>query len=168
MATNDPGPNAPPWARKRPRPQQQQPPQSPSPRPKKPRKDKGCKHQQPESKLQVACVAWADAQDLLVDGSPGGAAFMKGAHKARGCKPGRADLLVLEPGGDGAHGLAVELKIGTKYGLRDSQRQWLEHAQRKGWRTGIAHSLAGFQELVREHVRPRGTSAADPLEVDCD
>jgi hypothetical protein len=42
-----------------------------------------------------------------VDGSPGGAAFMKGAHKARGCRPGRADLLVLEAGADGTHGLAV-------------------------------------------------------------
>jgi hypothetical protein len=33
---------------------------------------------------------------------------MKGAHKARGCRPGRADdLLVLEAGADGTHGLAV-------------------------------------------------------------
>ena len=47
------------------------------------RSDAGARHAQPESKLQVACVAWADTQDLLVDGSPGGEAYRKGAHKFR-------------------------------------------------------------------------------------
>ena len=59
-------------------------PQTPSPRAQ--RSDKGKKHKQPESKLQVACVAWAHAQELLIDGSPGGEAFRKGTHKARGAK----------------------------------------------------------------------------------
>ena len=58
---------------------------------------------------------------------------MKGAHKARGCRPGRADLLVLEAGADGTHGLAVELKVGGN-GLLDSQVAWLARAQLKGWR----------------------------------
>lgn len=126
------------------------------------RKDKGTRHQQPESKLQVACVAWADTQDLLVDGSPGGAAYKKGTHSARGCRPGRADLLVLEPGGDGAHGLAVELKVG-KNDLQKSQRLWLARAERKGWRTGVARSLAEFQRLVRAHIAmPQGEREPPP------
>jgi len=131
--------------------------------PRKRRSDEGGTHEQPESKLQVACVAWAETEDLVVDGSPGGAAFKKGAHKARGCTPGRADLLILEPGGDGSHGLAVELKIGRN-GLQDSQREWLARVERKGWRTGVARSLAEFQALVRAHRLPGGAgSASDPF-----
>ena len=142
-------------------------PQPPSPQLRKQRKDKGVRHAQPESKLQVACVAWADTQDLLVDGSPGGAAFCKGAHTARGCRPGRADLLVLEPGGDGAHGLAVELKIGSN-SLSDKQRRWLARAEAKGWRVGVARSLCEFQQLVRDHMRsPRGSgSESNPFVFD--
>ena len=131
------------------------------------RSDAGARHAQPESKLQVACVAWADTQDLLVDGSPGGEAYRKGAHKARGCAPGRADLLVLEPGGDGAHGLAVELKIGRN-DLSGQQRRWFARAEAKGWRVGVARSLAEFQKVVRDHMRsPHGSgSESDPFVFD--
>ena len=131
---------------------------------RKERKDKGQKHASPESKLQVACVAWSDAQDLFVDGSPGGAAFCKGAHTARGCRPGRADLLVLEPGADGSHGLAVELKVvyssGKANTLSEKQSAWLARARLKGWRTAVAYSLQEFQAVVREHM---GGSAEAPV-----
>ena len=91
---------------------------------------------------------------------------MKGAHKARGCTPGRADILVLEPGGDGKHGLAVELKVGNNY-LSNEQRRWLARATCKGWRTGVARSLTEFQKIVRGHMRPCGAgSASDPFVFD--
>ena len=107
-------------------------------------------------------------QELLVDGSPGGEAYKKGTHKARGCRPGRADLLVLEPGGDGTHGLAVELKIG-KNELSTEQVQWLARARSKGWRTGVAKSLQQFQRLVRKHLRRPGSGGStDPICFDSD
>jgi hypothetical protein len=126
---------------------------------RKERSDKGKTHDNPETRLQVSCVNWCDEHDVFVDGSPGGAAFKKGAHVARGCRPGRADLLVLEAGADGTHGLAVELKVGGN-GLQDSQVVWLARARRKGWRTGVARSPEEFIALVREHM---GGSKLDPI-----
>ena len=129
------------------------------------RSDAGKAHDNPETRLQVACVAWCDAADILVDGSPGGAAFMKGAHKARGCRPGRADLLVLEAGADGTHGLAVELKIGGN-GLQSSQVAWLARARLKGsgaWgRTEVVRTLDKFCKVVRARI---GGSACDPVDT---
>ena len=52
---------------------------------RKTQSDAGRKHDKPEARLQVACVAWCDAADIFIDGWPGGAAFMKGTHTARGC-----------------------------------------------------------------------------------
>ena len=64
-------------------------------RTRKVRSDRGKKHNRQETLLQVSCVAWCDANNILVDGSPGGCAFKSGAHKARGCnRPGRPDLFV--------------------------------------------------------------------------
>ena len=65
----------------------------------------------------MACVRLARGQGLLVCGQAGGAAYLFGGRtanvlKARGVEPGTPDLLVLEPGFSGMHGLAVELKIG--------------------------------------------------------
>ena len=126
------------------------------------RSDAGKAHDNPETRLQVACVAWCDAADILVDGSPGGAAFMKSAHKARGCRPGRADLLVLEAGADGTHGLAVELKIGGN-GLQSSQVAWLARARLKGWRTEVVRTaLDEFCKVVCVHI---GGSACDPVDL---
>ena len=131
---------------------------------RKERKDKGQKHASPEEKVQVACVAWGEEQGLLIDGSPGGAAFRKGAHTAHGCKPGRADLLVLEPGADGSHGLAVELKVvyrnGKQNELSDAQAAWLQRARCKGWRTAVAYSLVEFRAVVRVHM---GGSSGAPV-----
>ena len=79
-------------------------------------------------------------------------------HEASVCRPGRADLLVLEAGADGTHGLAVELKVGGN-GLLDSQVAWLARAQLKGWRTEVVRSLDEFCK-VRAHV---GVSACDPV-----
>ena len=121
-------------------------------RTRKVRSDKGGKHQSPESRLQVACVAWCDAKCILVDGSPGGAAYRSGAHKARGCnRPGRPDLFVLEPGGDGSHGLAVELKKGRNV-VSEAQQAYLMRLKSIGWRVGVVRELAEFIKLVNLHL----------------
>ena len=119
------------------------------------RSDAGGRHKLPESKLQVACVAWANAQNLLVVGHAGGAAYLHGgrtanALKAKGVTPGIPDLLILEPGFDGTHSLAVELKIDGN-GLSADQRAWFEKGRARQWRCVEARSLDQFQALVREH-----------------
>lgn len=134
------------------------------------RSDKGERHEQPESLLQVACVNWAEEHGYLVDGSANGAVYKYGARtanamKARGCTPGRPDLLVLEHGADGSPGLAVELKIGRNQ-LSDAQRAWFARAEKRGWRCEVIRSIVAFQTLVREHVTgvSEGSgSGADPL-----
>ena len=122
-------------------------------RSRKERSDKGGNHKRPESGLQVACVAWCDANGILVDGSPGGSAFKTGAHKARGCnRPGRPDLLVLEPGGDGSHGLAVELKVNGNI-VSEEQQAYLQRLKAKGWRVGVVRDeLNEFIRLVKMHL----------------
>ena len=119
----------------------------------------------------MACVAWAEANNVLVDGSPGGAAFKHGAHKARGFIVGRSDLLVLEPGGDGSHGLAVELKLpGNK--LSAEQRAYFARIRARGWRVRVAFSLAEFIAMVRTHIDmrppPGSGSVSDPIACDSD
>ena len=91
----------------------------------------------------------------LVVGHAGGAAYLHGgrtanALKAKGVTPGIPDLLILEPGFDGTHGLAVELKIDGN-GLSADQRAWFEKGRAKQWRCVEARSLDQFQALVREH-----------------
>ena len=120
-------------------------------KPRKKRSDVGQKHKRPEAELQVKCVKWAEEQGLLVDGSPGGAAFRMGAHKARGCKPGRADLLIFEAGANGTHGLAIELKCGANK-TSAAQDAWLARIAGKGWRVGVARTLPEFIQLVRLHL----------------
>ena len=125
----------------------------------------------------MAIVEWCDANDILVDGSPGGCTFNKGAHAARGCKPRRADLIIFEPGLDGTHGLAVELKVGTNT-VSDVQKQWLARFARRGYRSEVLVAADGsdaarkdaverFAQLVREHMLGKGDgSEAVPLELD--
>lgn len=122
---------------------------------KPPRSDKGKKHDNPETRLQVSCVNWCDAHDVFVDGSPGGAAFRKGAHSARGCRPGRADLLVLEAGVDGKLGLAVELKVGNN-SLQDAHvRGWRAPNVRSGARVSHGRSRSSLRLCARICSRAR-------------
>ena len=107
---------------------------------------------------------------MLVDGSPGGAAFRNGAHKSRGFIPGRSDVLVLEPGGDGSHGLAVELKLPGNT-LSAEQHAYFARMLARGWRVRVAYSLEEFVAIVRTHIDMRPVellgsgSVSDP--VDC-
>ena len=122
------------------------------------RSDKGQRHARREATLQVSCVAWADANNILVDGSPGGAAFKHGAHHARGCnRAGRPDLLVLEAGGDGSPGLAVELKTGVN-DLSEAQRDYFKRLESRGWRVGVARDLSECVQLVQGHLHLAASS----------
>ena len=115
----------------------------------------GKRHDGPEARLQVSCKNWADEEDLLVVGTAGGAAYLYGgrtanAMKAKGVEPGQPDLLILEAGADGTHGLAVELKIG-KNDLSEAQHAWFARARGKKWRCAVVRSLEEFISLVEEH-----------------
>ena len=126
--------------------------------------DLGKRHKQPESALQVTCVRLAREQGLLVCGQAGGARYLNGgrtanAQKAKGVDPGIPDLLVLEPGGDGTHGLAVEFKVnslkvnGNK--LSAEQRAWFARGRAKRWRFCC----------ILSSKRYSGTSYLGPLET---
>ena len=120
----------------------------------------------------------ADENGWLVDGSPGGDAFRKGAHTARGCnRPGRSDLFVIEKGYDGASALAVELKVG-KNAVSEDQEKYMARLRSKGWRCAVvrahnkstearAEAVAQFAKIVREHMYGvGGGTEADPLVCD--
>ena len=118
--------------------------------------DLGKRHKQPESALQVACVCLAREQGLLVCGQAGGARYLNGgrtanAQKAKGVDPGIPDLLVLEPGGDGTHGLAVEFKVnGNK--LSAEQRAWFARGRAKRWRCVVVRSVEEFVAALGSHA----------------
>lgn len=120
------------------------------------------KNKQPESQMQMLCVSWARGQDLVVVGTAGGAHYAGGprqavAMKKRGVEPGIPDLLILEPGADGSHGLAVELKVRAA-ALRPAQQAWFEKARAKRWRCEVVRGnsptdgLVNFKQLVRQHM----------------
>jgi len=137
------------------------------------RKDKGRRHKQPESKLQVLCVNYAKQGGLLVVGSAAGAWYANGAMtamamKARGVESGSPDLLILEAGANGAHGLAIELKIGRN-ALSDLQRDWFARARVKGWRCEVVRGetpeegLTAFIRVVCEHLGSSPGSSTSPI-----
>ena len=123
---------------------------------RKVRSDKGCRHKNLEPQLQAACTQWARGQGMLIVAQLAGARFLHGgrtwnAMQAKGAEPGVPDLLILEAGADGSHGLAVELKV-ERNSLSDAQRAWFARARAKGWRCDVANSVEKFVELVQEHV----------------
>ena len=120
--------------------------------------DLGKRHKQPESALQVTCVRLAREQGLLVCGQAGGARYLNGgrtanAQKAKGVDPGIPDLLVLEPGADGTHGLAVEFKVGGNQ-LSAVQREWFVRGRAKRWRCAVVKSVEEFISLIGDHMPP--------------
>ena len=62
-----------------------------------------------------------------------------------------ADILILEGGVRGEHGLAVEFKSGDAQ-PDDTQAAWLARAEAKGWRCAVIRSVPDFKQLVREHT----------------
>ena len=123
---------------------------------RKVRSDKGCRHKNLEAQLQAACTQWGRGQGMLIVPQLAGARFLHGgrtwkAMQAKGAEPGVPDLLILEAGADGSHGLAVELKV-ERNSLSDAQRAWFARARAKGWRCAVANSVEEFVELVQEHV----------------
>lgn len=100
----------------------------------------------------------AREQGLLVCGQAGGARYLHGgrtanAQKAKGVEPGIPDLLVLEPGPDGTHGLAVEFKIGANR-LSAEQWAWFQRGRAKRWRCAVVRSVDEFVALIASHTAP--------------
>ena len=88
-------------------------------------------------------------------GQAGGVAYLFGgrtanALKAKGVEPGVPDLLILEAGADGTHGLAVELKIDDNE-LTLEQADWLARARAKNWRCEVVRSFLEFVKVVQGH-----------------
>lgn len=115
------------------------------------RSDNGRTHAQPEKDLQVACVRWAEENNLLVIGSPGGASFRNGGHSARIGRPGAPDILVIARGADGSTCLGVELKVGS-HTCSPAQIAWHTHARAAGVRVVVARSLHEFKAAVQQHL----------------
>ena len=118
---------------------------------KRRRSDNGRTHAQPEKDLQVACVRWAEANNLLVIGSPGGASFRNGGHAARIGRPGAPDILIIARGGDGSTCLGIELKVGS-HSCSEAQIAWHTQARAAGVRVDVVRSLAAFQAAVQRHL----------------
>ena len=104
---------------------------------RKVRSDKGKHHNHPESDLRIKVVAHARLQGYLVFGSlndvvlgDGGASMDR--YKREGLHPGAPDLMILEEGGRGEHGIAIELKIGNNT-LSEEQELTGELLKRKRW-----------------------------------
>ena len=115
------------------------------------RRDVGCAHRSPEKDLQVACVRWAEANEYLVIGSPGGASYRNGGHPARIGRPGAPDILVIARGADGSTCLGVELKVGS-HTCSPAQIAWHTHARAAGVRVVVARSLHEFKAAVQQHL----------------
>ncbi|MTB53004.1 VRR-NUC domain-containing protein [Lewinella sp. W8] len=128
--------------------------------PKAPAKKKN----QGESKIQVRCVAWFQAQyrvkypKHLIAIRNGGRETgdakqraIKGArNKAEGVVPGASDLLLAVPSGE-YPGLWIELKRPGQY-LRKNQREFQEQMRRVGYAATDAKTEEEFQAIVRQYL----------------
>ena len=71
--------------------------------------------------------------------------------KAMGVLAGVSDVLILEPT-DSYHGLIVELKV--KGGrVEDSQKEFLENCEARGFKTVVAYSLDAFMDVVNWYFK---------------
>ena len=61
------------------------------------------------------------------------------------------DLIILQPGTDGSHGLLVEIKAPNGKPSAE-QLAWLAVAKSRGYRGAVCYSLKEFQEVCRQHV----------------
>ena len=123
---------------------------------RKERSDKGKRHDQPEARLQRACVAYLRQHACLAIGSAAGAKYQFGAKtavamKAKGLDPGQPDLLVLERGVLGEPGLAVEFKIDTNE-LSPEQRYWFKQLRQRGWRCAEVRTTDDFHHVLKSHL----------------
>lgn len=157
-----------------------------------PRKDKGGRHEDPESKLRQACFQLTQDDDefreICFYGTFNGARLQGGGFagnkmKAEGCVPGFPDCQIFNPGADGSVALAIEFKIVYEYRqpsgqvkrkinkLSPEQEEWFVKLRSFGWRCAVAYTVDEFKQIVREHIGTNSTagggepsSAATPTE----
>lgn len=116
------------------------------------------KRENPESRLQRACIKWFKLQYpketifAIPNGGKRGkieAAIMKG----EGVMAGVSDLFLMR-GKEGYHGLFIEMK--AKNGkLRENQRVFIEDAKRKDYKVEVCYSLEEFVETVNNYLNKK-------------
>lgn len=116
------------------------------------------KRENPESRLQRACIKWFKLQYpketifAIPNGGKRGkieAAIMKG----EGVMAGVSDLFLMR-GKERYHGLFIEMK--AKNGkLRENQRVFIENAKRKDYKVEVCHSLEEFIEKVNNYLNKK-------------
>ncbi|WP_303811844.1 VRR-NUC domain-containing protein [Apibacter mensalis] len=116
------------------------------------------KRENPESRLQRACIKWFKLQYpketifAIPNGGKRGkieAAIMKG----EGVMAGVSDLFLMR-GKERYHGLFIEMK--AKNGkLRENQRVFIEDAERKDYKVEVCYSLEEFIEKVNNYLNKK-------------
>lgn len=116
------------------------------------------KRENPESRLQRACIKWFKLQYpketifAIPNGGKRGkieAAIMKG----EGVMAGVSDLFLMR-GKEEYHGLFIEMK--AKNGkLRENQRVFIEDAERKDYKVEVCYSLEEFIEKVNNYLNKK-------------
>lgn len=111
-------------------------------------------HQQPEARIQAACVTWLwnehpETRGLFIHIPNEGnrASVQDGAlRRALGLVAGAPDTFLFIPRG-GYHGLAVEFK--TETGEQSVQQKAFQcRLEKQGYKYCLCRSLAQFQEII--------------------
>lgn len=112
-----------------------------------------------ESDLQIACVTWfkqyahRKLAPLLFSCPNGGARNIVTAKimKAEGATAGVSDLILLLPSGK-HHALCIEMKT-DKGRQSDSQKQWQEAVEEKGYKYVICRTFDDFVKEVTSYLK---------------
>lgn len=112
-------------------------------------------YQGKEDDFQQACMKylhWNHCKLIPFHVPNGGyRAAKEGAKfKRLGVKSGVSDIIILEPNKE-KFGLMIELKVqGGK--LQDSQIEFLQKSQSKGYETAVVWNFDAFQELIKKYL----------------
>lgn len=119
------------------------------------------KHEQPEAKIQAACVAWLWNEHPETRGlffhveneESDGNAVKGGIRRAMGIVAGVSDMILLMPRGR-YHGLCVEFK--TEIGRQKPQQiEWQAKVEAQGFKYVICRSLESFKVIFKEYDNGR-------------
>lgn len=118
--------------------------------------------QDPEHRLQCACVRWFRCQypqlSSLLFAVPNGGRRdpVTGARlKAEGVVAGVSDLILFLPS-DKHHALCIEMKT-PKGRQSSSQREWQQQVERYGYRYEVIRDFLEFEKLVKSYIHHKPT-----------
>ena len=130
--------------------------------PKTKRAPKAKPPRQMEFHMQRELFLWFNVEhpEMPVQGSAAGAFFagdnkqramQAAAMKAKGVTAGYPDLMVHYPGGDGEHGLGIELKYGTNK-QQPAQELWEAKLKAVGYAYGLVYSVEEAQLALKDYL----------------